>query len=86
MSKISKLDDLTQKYVQLCIALGELEYHQAVVLPRRKKELEKQIDQLQKQANKCQPKTDGSSKPSQGSTAVNDTKADTDTSSSSPEA
>jgi len=48
----AKFNALMEKYAKLALALGELEYQQSVVFPRRKRELEKEIDNLQRQASK----------------------------------
>ncbi len=49
----SKFDELMARFAQVCVQLGELEYHYLEVLPRRRKELVKEMNELQKQANRC---------------------------------
>ncbi len=49
----SKFDQLMARFAQVCVQLGELEYHYLEVLPRRRKELVKEMNELQKQANRC---------------------------------
>jgi len=49
----SKFDQLMARFAQACVKLGELEYHYLEVLPRHRKELLKEMNELQKQANRC---------------------------------
>jgi len=54
-----KFDSLMSRFANLCVQLGELEYHYVEVLPRRRKELVKEMNELQKQASRCKVMIEG---------------------------
>jgi len=54
-----KFDSLMSRFANLCVQLGELEYHYTNVLPRRRKELVNEMNELQRQVSRCKVTIEG---------------------------